>query len=533
MPTYFECGYLPSPAATASGASGRMYEIRALSLTNNTIPERFLVQAGDILESIRIRSKAASTTGTITAAAYVTDAATNIAGARVTTKSTFPIVGTADAWYTQPVEFDLTALAGQYIKPAGGYSALSDARLLYGTGISGDSYSVDSDCPTPLNASSARTNLPQIVLRIRRPDVAPDYDITSVNDDAITPGVPNTAVVVGYDDTTNPVISGTIGLLALTDISQVDDVVTFTAPLPENGEWWPDPGVIETLTFVDADENESMIDVMFNSLTGYTPIKYVDPDNLDEHKLPYHYTTEAVTDDTAILDLAHWGTFNTDGSFEDAEDGLTTHYHRINSSGLIYIYETTLTDGVIVESEITSVGTIRIGGTTTISVVGFEDAISAGTFDGVALTSADNTSIVLKPLTDGEVTYRPGIRELSLTDGTDTVTSEEEGFAPLGWSSYEIQPEFVQAINGVATVYLPVGWAVNDFILSPDVPSAGKTTSVGDFGVNTSNVGVQELFLVDAVTGIATAFTVTTTAGAGEGGSGSEYHGRFLRGSYV
>lgn len=170
---------------------------------------------------------------------------------------------------------------------------------------------------------------------------------------------------------------------------------------------------------------------------------------------------------------------------------------------------------------ITTVGTVRIGGTTNVSVAGFDGTVNAGTIDGVALTAASPTSITLPSLTDGVDSPRPGTRVLVLTDGTGSAEVDVDVGAPTGWAFYQITADFVQAVNGVGSSYLPGGWAVTDYIMYATAPSAGATTVVGDSGVVTSNVGTQELFLVDAVTGMATAFDIVTTEGAAAVGSGS------------
>lgn len=196
--------------------------------------------------------------------------------------------------------------------------------------------------------------------------------------------------------------------------------------------------------------------------------------------------------------------------------------HKLGTGLPLVQYNFTINEaGDIVTATIDSVGTVRIGGTTAVTVSDFTTPVNAGTLDGVALTSASDTSITVAALVDGENIPRPGTRELELTDGIDTAADDVPVLAPSGWSSYVITGDFVEAVNGVGADYLPVGWEVTDFILSPLAPSTGKTTEVTDAGVITNNVGTQELFLVDAATGLATAFDIVTTAGAGEIGTGS------------
>jgi len=200
----------------------------------------------------------------------------------------------------------------------------------------------------------------------------------------------------------------------------------------------------------------------------------------------------------------------------------TTLWIRRGADGSMYSHTLTIDEeSVAVIGQITSVGTVRIGGTTDVTVAGFPAAVDAGTLDGVALPSASDTSITVAALADGVTVPRPGTRELELTGGTGTGATDVLVNPPLGWSSYIVTGGFTQAINGVSSGYLPAGWATGDFILSPNAPVIGKTTTVSDAGVVTNNVGNQELFLVDAVTGLATAFDIETTSGAGSIGTGS------------
>lgn len=351
----------------------------------------------------------------------------------------------------------------------------------------------------------------------------------------LTPSASRTDTCVGFAD--GAAIISFAGVSV--NVTIASGSFTWTVPMLSNGVNWPrlpSTGTTITLTQGGISANTKR---NITLPAGYNTLRVGDVDGgavanfagivTDDPKfLGYHITL--TTDDTGYNVTS--GGYRV---FRDGDVGADTNtlprtdpwFQQNTTSGLITAHNVTLTaEGIVVgDPEILTVGTILIGGTTTVTVDNFSGTVNAGTFDGVALVSANDTTLVFAPLEDGEVTYRPGIRTLSLTDGTDTATSEEEGFAPLGWSYYTIQPDFVQAINGVETVYLPVGWAVDDFILSPNAPSSGKTTTVTDAGVITSNVGTQELFLVDAATGLAKAFDIVTTAGAGSiggGGGGSE-----------
>jgi hypothetical protein len=166
---------------------------------------------------------------------------------------------------------------------------------------------------------------------------------------------------------------------------------------------------------------------------------------------------------------------------------------------------------------IETVGAVRIGGTIAVTVSGFGDTVNAGTLDGVALTSASDTSITIPALITTATAPRPGTRTLTLTDGADSDNADVLVRAPSGWSYYTIAADFVEAINGVASSFLPDGAAADDFILYPS-----SKNNVSDSGIGTSFVGTQEFFHLDNATNIATAFDVTTGAGAAAfGGSAS------------
>lgn len=201
-----------------------------------------------------------------------------------------------------------------------------------------------------------------------------------------------------------------------------------------------------------------------------------------------------------------------------------TWFVRSDATGLLEEIDM-FVGGSIPDPEITSVGTIRIGSTTAITVSNFSGAVNAGTIDGINLETASDTEIKTFSIADGDNVPRPGTRSLYLTDGTDNDAVDATVTAPSGWSSYTITADFVESVNGVAGAYLPVGWAEGDFILTP------STSSASDTGISTGLNGTQELFLVDAVTGLATSFDITTTGGGGGSGSvGFGVRGLSLRG---
>lgn len=171
----------------------------------------------------------------------------------------------------------------------------------------------------------------------------PTQSITSINDDdEINAGAVNTAEVVGYVVGVNPVVSGTVGSLALTSVSQTGTGVTFTPPEPTNAAYWPEPDATQTLTLTDG-TNPSTFNAPFRPLAGYTSIVVASPDNVDQYKLGYWATTPPVNGDRIMADF----TVNPDTSFEGATDGLHIWYHWVNATSTMYIYEATIGGGVI------------------------------------------------------------------------------------------------------------------------------------------------------------------------------------------
>lgn len=182
--------------------------------------------------------------------------------------------------------------------------------------------------------------------------------ITSINDDdEINAGAVNTAEVVGYVVGVNPIVSGTVGSLALTGVSQVGSEVFFTPPAPTNAAYWPEPDGTETLTLTDG-AAPSTFNAPFRPLAGYTSVVVASPDNADEYKLGYWATTPPVDGDRIMADF----TVNPDTSFEGATDGLHIWYHWVSATSTMYIYEATIGGGVIVDNRsLTSPGLVSRG----------------------------------------------------------------------------------------------------------------------------------------------------------------------------
>ena len=173
----------------------------------------------------------------------------------------------------------------------------------------------------------------------------PAYGISVVNgDNKLNAGTSNTATVAGYVVGTNPVISGTVGTLSLTSVSQTGTTATFTIPNPTNNSFYPQPDASNTLTLTDG-TNAATYDAVMNSIAGYTSVLVVSPDNVYQNKLGYWATVPPVNSDRFMYDPSFW-TVGADGSYSGATDGATTiWYHWVAATSKIYIYEATISSG--------------------------------------------------------------------------------------------------------------------------------------------------------------------------------------------
>lgn len=474
-------------------------------------------QSGSFTDKIAWASHTANqATPTRTAKQYITTGGTSISLARAAESWTFLVV-----W--PQVSEDLT------LSNPSRTSRISNLNI---------GYAADT-LRTVNSTSQSKTYIQNAhVINIEPP---PAQSITSVNGGA---GVKigstgNAAITDGFPSAPN---AGTFGgrPITVTAYDTETKVATFDAPDVVGGESFPPFTGTQTLVLTNGTESASLAGVPISPPTGSTLVTVATPNNIDQRAFGHLLVAEGVTPedgDTFYGVDADVGWLPTTFGSAAAFPVLTPVKYRKTSTGIAYELMLTVNgEGVVPpeDAEITSTGTIRIGGTAPVTVTGF-GTVNAGTLDGKALTAASNTSITMAALADGVATYRPGARTLSLTDGTKTGTISRNVLPPSGWGAYTITGDFVQAINGVAATYLPVGWASTDFILYPLSPSSGKTTTVGDAGVVTGNVGTQELFLVDAATGMATAFDVVTTAGAGSVGTGgsNQLRSKYLKGAYL
>lgn len=347
-----QIGFKPASNPTASLGAGtnRQYAARITpGAYDNTIDEVHLVQAGDRItrQAIFNRANVDGVGVNMTVNVYVTNAAGTTEGALVAT-AVVNNTSNSPAYYFIDVDVDLTPWVGQYIKPAGGSN--TGGRPYYVTCTAGESVSVDAAASNPFGSSVGRVNL-----------LAQYFEITSGNqiisvngDDELVAAGENTAEVTGYDDGVNPIISGTVGSLALSDVSQTGIDVAFTIDIPVNNSYYPEPDASHTLTLTDGVTPATFDAIM--RFADYTSVVVASPVNDSEYYLGIWATTPPVNGDRYIYDPLFW-TVAADGSYTGATEGPSTIWlHWRASDSKIFAYQSTVSDGVIVSGGLSVTG---------------------------------------------------------------------------------------------------------------------------------------------------------------------------------
>ena len=163
------------------------------------------------------------------------------------------------------------------------------------------------------------------------------FAINSLNGGAnvLNAGAVNTASVTGYAPT-----SGTVGNLTLTSVSTTTGVTTFTIPWFTEGEIYPAFGTSQTLTLTEGVDS-AIYSATFTAPANRTVTVVATPDNLDVHKLGYHFELAGyppVNGDT-IITLTSELTTSPDTSVSAPVVPVTTVVaHRVNSTGRVYLY---------------------------------------------------------------------------------------------------------------------------------------------------------------------------------------------------
>src|SRR5690606_38612811 len=157
--------------------------LQDLSSYGSNIPSRILVESGMRVVRYWFFGKAATSgvQGSVSAGLYVADGTTNKAGSLAHSALITTEIST-DAWYSVDVNFDLSAYAGSYIKPAIGNAELARIRFL--TMTEGDSErATNQNLPSPMNGSS--TNIAfGVYVEIEQdtdPDPIPEIDPTGTD----------------------------------------------------------------------------------------------------------------------------------------------------------------------------------------------------------------------------------------------------------------------------------------------------------------------------------------------------------------
>lgn len=354
--------------------------------------------------------------------------------------------------------------------------------------------------------------------------------ITSVNSGAgITAGsTGNTAQLAGYSTTPT---SATHGPLAMTGLSYDggSQVLTFDCPAYADGQTRPPFDGVADFTVANGTQSATLVSVPTNPPPGWAQVTISSPNTTDPTYIGAHtdITDHEIAYETKIgesdLYPAEGLVVATDGGVSIPADlaGEHTMYKRNLSTGVLTRLVVTINEAseVVIDAVINSVATVRIGGTSAVTVSDFDTEVSSGSIDGIALTAASNTSITIPSLVDTGTVPRPGTRELSLTGGFETATTNVPVLAPTGYTVY-VADSFTEAVNGVAVDVVPVSVADGDFFLYQASPASGKTTEVNELGIVTNHVGTQTLWHISVSTNVARSFNVTTGGGAAEVGSG-------------
>ena len=353
MATY-ERGFKPATfsSATALLTYTVTHHKNDFTSLGSTIPVAHLVGSGQVLTLVTAGGRAVTSgvSGSAQYAIYETDATGLSQGAMLGIVATIATSSPSVTWYnSSALSVSLAAHVGKYIKLA----VANDVgwRRAYVSGTSGDVVSGADAFPNPFGTPANQSLVNPFYMTI----VDPSQSINSTNSGAndINAGAVNTASVTGYVVGVNPVVSGTVGSLALTSVSQATTIATFTIPAPVNDSYWPQPDTSHTLTLTDS-SNPSTFNAVMNSLAGYTSIVLASPDLADTHKIPYWLTSTAVDDDRIMYKTADM-TVAADGGISGATLGVTTiYYHWRVADSKIYAYEALLSeDGIVTSTGLT------------------------------------------------------------------------------------------------------------------------------------------------------------------------------------
>lgn len=272
----------------------------------------------------------------------------NSGSTSVSAGATPPFSRVADSWTLFLVHLKL--LASATMSNPSGVQSFSTASTRTSVG-----YAADTARTIASSYTSSSTRATATALNFQP---APSQLINSTNSGAndLNAGTVNTASVTGYVVGVNPVVSGTVGSLALTSVSQSGGIVSATIPAPVNDSYWPEPDTSHTLTLTDG-SNPATFDAVMNSLAGYTSIVAVSPDLADPHKIPYWLTSTAVDGDRIMYKTADM-TVAADWGISGATLGVTTiYYHWRVADSKIYAYEALLDEeGIATSTGITARG---------------------------------------------------------------------------------------------------------------------------------------------------------------------------------
>lgn len=352
MATY-PVGFRPTPNSNTTDIlnTTRTYDIRLTDLTTkfSTIPPVHQIAANQRIKKIWVLMSAqtAGITGTVTSAVYLTDPITSVATDIISPIFSTTSISTAKNWMSTDVDIDLNAYVGSWIEICGGFSTAARVATSNVAGISGDSRYRDGNCLSPLNATNASAVLPAIYFEIEDSI----YAISSLNDgNPIKAGQTFNFNTIGYTTVT----SGNIAGKALIINTFASNVGNATAPSPVDGQSFykvstPTTSYTQNVTISDGTNPSSLV-WQVSPLDGYSVVDLVNPITNDPTYPTYYYSVVPVTGDQQWINTAHVTSQTSDGGIIAPSAAVTTMYHWVAATGIIYQYTVTINeDGEIID----------------------------------------------------------------------------------------------------------------------------------------------------------------------------------------
>lgn len=311
-----------------------------LSAYGNTLTTRHLVTANQKISGAYMAGRSSGGTANVSMGVYLTDTGTNAAGNRIATWN-YTTTDTNEQWFYQALDIDLTPYVGQYIKPAGGYSADVFRFSTLAGQTSGDSVYVGTSLPTPMGSVTATVTAPLMYLVVE--DVVASSTITDINTtEIIAVGGSISATTTGMPTATGM----TVGGKTVTNFAGSANAYTGTMPNYVDGQTYPAIGS-KSAVITDGTNSPALtvtlIEKAGNSSTTLTSV-VVSPGHIG------YYITSAIGDRIEFNSAATLGvpvnTIGADGEIFTDYNGLQIMHHWNSSTNVITQLSVTSSTGV-------------------------------------------------------------------------------------------------------------------------------------------------------------------------------------------